>query len=63
MIESIIVASIFFALVTVYLLLFRKYSHQIYSDALLALFLIVYALNIGSYLIVVFKWLLEVPYL
>lgn len=55
MIESIIVASIFFALVTVYLLLFRKYSHQIYSDALLALFLIVYALNIGSYLIVVFK--------
>ncbi len=63
MIETIIIASIFFALVTVYLLIFRKYSHQIYSDALLALFLVVYALNIGSYLIVDFKWLTEVPFL
>lgn len=63
MIETIIIGSIFFALVTVYLLIFRKYSHQIYSDALLALFLVVYALNIGSYLIVVFKWLTEVPFL
>lgn len=63
MIETIIIGSIFFALVTVYLLIFRKYSHQIYSDALLALFLVVYALNIGSYLIVAFKWLAEVPFL
>jgi AraC-like DNA-binding protein len=63
MIESIIAASILFALVTAYLLLFRKYSHQLYSDALLAIFLLVYSFNIGAYLLIHFKWLIVVPFL
>ena len=62
MIHVILLGSIFFSVITAYLLFFKTYGYQKFSSQILAFFLICYALCTLAYLLIVSGWIIEIPH-